>query len=49
LNRNDPAHAITRLQAAANVELSTEFLFPGATMYPAYLRGVALPRAAPTT
>jgi hypothetical protein len=41
LNRNDPAHAITRLQAAANVELSTEFLFPGATMYPAYLRGIA--------
>ena len=41
LNRNNPAYAITRLQEAANVELSTEFLFPGATMYPIYLRGAA--------
>jgi serine/threonine protein kinase/Tfp pilus assembly protein PilF len=41
LNRNDTADAIKRLQAAANVELSTEFLFPGSTMYPVYLRGLA--------
>jgi eukaryotic-like serine/threonine-protein kinase len=33
--------AIQRLQAAANVELSTEILFPGSTMYPVYLRGSA--------
>jgi len=41
LNRTHPDYAIKRLQAAANVELSTDFLFPGATMYPVYLRGVA--------
>src|SRR5579864_2260867 len=41
LNRNAPADAIERLQAAVNVELSTEFFFPGSIMYPAYLRGLA--------
>jgi hypothetical protein len=41
LNRNDAADAIKRLQAAANVELSTEWFFPGSTMYPVYLRGLA--------
>jgi eukaryotic-like serine/threonine-protein kinase len=41
LNRNDPAGAIERLQAAANVELSTEWFFAGSTMYPVYLRGLA--------
>jgi tetratricopeptide (TPR) repeat protein len=41
LNRNDAADAIKRLQAAANVELSIEWFFPGSTMYPVYLRGLA--------
>ncbi len=41
LNRKAPTDAIRRLQAAANVELSTEFFFPGSVMYPVYLRGVA--------
>jgi predicted Zn-dependent protease len=41
LDRNDPAHAINQLQDAATVELSAEFLFPGATMYPVYVRGMA--------
>jgi eukaryotic-like serine/threonine-protein kinase len=41
LSRNNPAQAVGLLQAASNVELSTEFLFPGATMYPAYVRGLA--------
>ena len=41
LNGNDASNAIARLRAAANVELSTEFLFPGSTMYPVYLRGLA--------
>jgi serine/threonine protein kinase/tetratricopeptide (TPR) repeat protein len=41
LDRNDPAHAINQLQDASTVELSTEFLFPGATMYPVYVRGMA--------
>ena len=41
LNGNDASDAIARLRAAANVELSTEFLFPGSTMYPVYLRGLA--------
>jgi serine/threonine protein kinase len=41
LSRNNPAHAISVLQPAAPVELSTDFLFFGATMYPAYLRGLA--------
>jgi serine/threonine protein kinase len=41
LNRNNPANAIKLLQAAANVELSADSLFPGATMHPVYLRGLA--------
>jgi serine/threonine protein kinase/tetratricopeptide (TPR) repeat protein len=41
LNRTDPTRAIMQLEAAAPVELSTEFFFPGATMYPIYLRGLA--------
>jgi eukaryotic-like serine/threonine-protein kinase len=41
LDRNDPVHAINQLQDAASVELSGEFLFPGATMYPVYVRGMA--------
>lgn len=41
LNRKDPVSAVNRLEAAANVELSAEFLFPGATMYPVYIRGMA--------
>jgi len=41
LTRNDPADAIKRLQAAANVELGREWFFPGSTMYPVYLRGLA--------
>jgi serine/threonine protein kinase/Tfp pilus assembly protein PilF len=41
LSRNNPAHAISVLQPAAPVELSTDFLFFGATMYPSYLRGLA--------
>jgi eukaryotic-like serine/threonine-protein kinase len=41
LNGNDANNAIARLRAAANVELSTDFLFPGSTMYPIYLRGLA--------
>jgi tetratricopeptide (TPR) repeat protein len=41
LNRGNPADAIKQLQAAANVELSLEWFFPGSTMYPAYLRGLA--------
>jgi len=41
LSRNNSAHAINLLQSAANVELSTDYLFLGATMYPAYLRGLA--------
>jgi eukaryotic-like serine/threonine-protein kinase len=41
LNENRPADAITYLTPAADIELSTEMLFPGATMYPVYLRGMA--------
>jgi hypothetical protein len=41
LTRNNPAHAISLLQPADAVELSTDYLFFGATMYPAYLRGLA--------
>jgi serine/threonine protein kinase/Tfp pilus assembly protein PilF len=41
LNRNVASDAIERLQAAANVELSMEWFFPGSTMYPVYLRGLA--------
>jgi serine/threonine protein kinase/tetratricopeptide (TPR) repeat protein len=41
LNRTDPTSAIMQLEAAAPVELSTEFFFPGAMMYPVYLRGLA--------
>jgi eukaryotic-like serine/threonine-protein kinase len=41
LNRNNPANAIRALQEAVSVELSTDTLFLGATMHPAYLRGVA--------
>jgi DNA-binding winged helix-turn-helix (wHTH) protein/tetratricopeptide (TPR) repeat protein len=41
LNRNNPANAIKLLQAAANVELSADSLFPGATMHPVFLRGLA--------
>jgi serine/threonine protein kinase/tetratricopeptide (TPR) repeat protein len=41
LNRNAASKAIAQLQAAANVELGTEFLIHGSTMYPVYLRGLA--------
>jgi eukaryotic-like serine/threonine-protein kinase len=41
LNRNNPANAIKALRNAAGVELGTDTLFFGATMHPAYLRGVA--------
>jgi serine/threonine protein kinase/Tfp pilus assembly protein PilF len=41
LDRNDPARAVNQLQDAATVELSAELLFPGATMYPVYVRGMA--------
>jgi len=41
LNKNNPANAIKVLQDAAGVELSTDTLFFGATMHPAYLRGLA--------
>ena len=41
LNRNDPADAIKRLRSAASLELSIEWFFPGSTMYPVYLRGMA--------
>jgi hypothetical protein len=41
LDGNDPAHALNELQDTARVELSSEFLYPGATMYPVYLRGMA--------
>jgi eukaryotic-like serine/threonine-protein kinase len=41
LNRNDAADAIKRLQATAGVELGIEWFFPGSTMYPVYLRGLA--------
>jgi len=41
LNRNDPTRAIMQLEVAAPVEMSAEFLIPGATMYPIYLRGLA--------
>ena len=41
LNRKNPANAIKALQDAAGVELSTDTLFFGATMHPAYLRGLA--------
>jgi eukaryotic-like serine/threonine-protein kinase len=40
LGRNDPVQAINQLRAATSVELSTNYLFFGATMYPAYLRGL---------
>jgi serine/threonine protein kinase/tetratricopeptide (TPR) repeat protein len=41
LDRNNPARALNELQPAAKVEMSSEFLYPGATMYPVYLRGMA--------
>jgi eukaryotic-like serine/threonine-protein kinase len=41
LNRNNPAQTINILQATANVELSRDYFFYGATMYPVYLRGLA--------
>ena len=41
LNQNATADAIKSLHTAANVELSSEFFFPGSIMYPVYLRGVA--------
>src|SRR4029077_6825385 len=41
LDRNNPAGDLNELRDAARVELSSEFLYPGATMYPVYLRGMA--------
>jgi hypothetical protein len=41
LSRNNPAYAINLLQPSAAVELSTDYLFLGASMHPVYLRGLA--------